>query len=160
MRRECEQVRVEIAIHVSFCISSVISGPVHFDTDTLISALRIATTYNYPELRDFAIAGLERASLTAIDRIRLSDEFLLPSWEKPAFTQLCQRPETITPAEAQVLGMDRFVQIARIREAEQRRQLIGSFTESIKKHGLPEESYTGQRAYLLKGTKHAHLVPL
>jgi hypothetical protein len=118
----------------------VISGLVQFDADTLTSALRIATAYNYPELRDFAIAGLEKANLAAIDRIRLSDEFSLPSWERPAFTELCQRVEAITPSEAQVLGMDRFVEIARIREAEQRRQVVDSLIESVEKHCLAEEA--------------------
>jgi hypothetical protein len=78
--------------------------------------------------------------LTAIDRIRLSDEFLLPSWEKPAFTELCQRANAITPSEAQVLGMDRFVEIARIREAEQRRQVVDSLVKSVEKHCLAEEA--------------------
>lgn len=90
--------------------------------------------YNYPELREFAISGLEKAGLSAIERIRLSDELLLPSWEKPAFTELCKRSEAITPAEAQVLGVERFVHVARIREAEQRRQFADSLAESFSGH--------------------------
>ncbi|KAG8739087.1 hypothetical protein FRC12_016432 [Ceratobasidium sp. 428] len=107
-----------------------------FDASTLTSALRIATIYNYTGLRNFAIAGLEKAGLSAIQKIQISDEFLVPSWEKPAFSELCRRPDAITPSEAQVLGVERFVQVARIREAEQRRQLIDSLVESLKKHSL------------------------
>ncbi|QRV76223.1 hypothetical protein RhiJN_19058 [Ceratobasidium sp. AG-Ba] len=117
-------------------LSAVITGPASFDADALISTLRIATVYGYPELQEFAISGLEKFDLSAIERIQLSDELLLPSWEKPAFAELCQRPGAITPSEAQVLGVERFVQVARIREAEQRRQFASSLAESFHGHHL------------------------
>ncbi|KAG8738170.1 hypothetical protein FRC12_016854 [Ceratobasidium sp. 428] len=116
--------------------ASGITDSLTFGASTLTSALRITTIYNYTGLRNFAIAGLEKAGLSAIQKIQISDEFLVPSWEKPAFSELCRRPDTITPSEAQVLGVERFVQIARIRESEQRRQLIDSLVESLKKHSL------------------------
>lgn len=57
-----------------------------------------------------------------MERIQLSDELLIRDWEKPAFTELCSRTKPISTEEAQILGMKRFVEVARIREAEQRRQ--------------------------------------
>lgn len=110
----------------SFFGFSVVSGPAKFDTDTLESALRIATVFDYPGLRKFAISGLEKATLAPIDRIRLSDELLLPQWEKLAFAELCQRKDAVSLSEAQVLGIERFTQIARIREAEQCRRFLSN----------------------------------
>ncbi|KAH7339693.1 hypothetical protein B0J17DRAFT_371376 [Rhizoctonia solani] len=79
-------------------------------------------------------------NLPAIQRIQLSDEFLLPTWETPAFTELCGRVEPISPAEAEVLGMARFVEIARIREAERTRWVIGfakGVNEDLQQSGNP-----------------------
>lgn len=53
-------------------------------------------------------------SLPAIERVELSDEFSLPEWEPAAFSELCHRVEAISPSEAQILGIERFAQVARI----------------------------------------------
>ncbi|KAF8604193.1 hypothetical protein BDV93DRAFT_606212 [Ceratobasidium sp. AG-I] len=102
--------------------ASVVDGPFDFEPSTLVSALRIATVYDHPNLRAFAIKHLESVPLSAIERIRLSREFGLISWEGPAYIELCERDEAITKEEANVLGMDAFVHVAKIREIEQRRR--------------------------------------
>ncbi|KAG9103710.1 hypothetical protein FRC06_008704 [Ceratobasidium sp. 370] len=102
--------------------ASPIEGPMEFDAGTLVSALRIATAYDYPALRAFAVNNLEKAHLSAIDRIRIAREFSFASWEAPAYVELCEREEPITEQEANALGMSAFVQVSRIREKEQRRR--------------------------------------
>ncbi|KAG9085349.1 hypothetical protein FRC07_013393, partial [Ceratobasidium sp. 392] len=102
--------------------ASPIDGPPDFDPVTLISALRLATTYDYPALRTFAISNLENAQLSAIERILIAREFEFTSWEEPAYVELCERDEPITEQEANALGVNVFVQVARIREKEQRRR--------------------------------------
>ncbi|CAE7204917.1 unnamed protein product, partial [Rhizoctonia solani] len=104
--------------------ASHIDGIPDFDSSTLTSTLRIATSFDYPALRNFAISKLEGMNIPAIQRIQLSDEFSLPSWETPAFTELCSRKEPISHTEAEVLGMSRFVEIARIRETERTRLAV------------------------------------
>ncbi|EUC64159.1 hypothetical protein RSOL_436390, partial [Rhizoctonia solani AG-3 Rhs1AP] len=104
--------------------ASHIDGIPDFDSSTLISTLRIASTFDYPALRKFAISKLEGMSLPAIERIQLSDELSLPTWETPAFTELCSRKEPISQSEAEILGMTRFVEIARIRETERTRLAV------------------------------------
>ncbi|KAF8599384.1 hypothetical protein BDV93DRAFT_546949 [Ceratobasidium sp. AG-I] len=102
--------------------ASVIEGPFDFDQTTLISALLVATKYDYPALRIFAISKLEKAALSAVERIRLARKFNIPSWEEPAFLELCERDEAITVLEAEVLGLKTVVHMGRIREQEQRRR--------------------------------------
>ncbi|CAE6452866.1 unnamed protein product [Rhizoctonia solani] len=104
--------------------ASHIEGIPNFDSNTMISALRIASVFDYPGLRKLAISKLEKMKLPLIQRIQLSDEFLLTTWETPAFTELCSRAEPVSPAEAEVLGMARFVEIARIREIERTRWAV------------------------------------
>ncbi|CAE7122934.1 unnamed protein product [Rhizoctonia solani] len=102
--------------------ASILEGPFEFDTSTLVSTLHIATDYEYPALRDYAIRHLEQAELTAIKRIEIARSFGLLSWEKPAYLELCGRDEAITEEEASTLGMAAFVRVAKIREKEQRRR--------------------------------------
>ncbi|CAE7152570.1 unnamed protein product [Rhizoctonia solani] len=120
--------------------ASHIDGVPDFDSSILTSTLRIATSFDYPALRNFAISKLEGMDIPAIQRIQLSDEFSLPSWETPAFTELCSRKEPITHAEAEILGMSRFVEIARIRETERTRLAVkfagGVYEELLEASGL------------------------
>ncbi|CAE7191694.1 unnamed protein product [Rhizoctonia solani] len=102
--------------------ATTLEGPFEFDISTLLSSLHIATEYEYPVLRDYAIRHLERAKLTAIKRIEVARKFNLPSWEKPAYIDLCSRDEAISEEEANILGMAAFVGVAKIREREQRRR--------------------------------------
>ncbi|CUA66758.1 hypothetical protein RSOLAG22IIIB_00205 [Rhizoctonia solani] len=110
--------------------SSQIDGSSNFDSSVMISTLRIASSFDYPALRKFAISKLEGMNLPAIQRIQLSDEFSLPTWETPAFAELCSRKEPVSQAEAEVLGMTRFVEIARLRETE-RTRLAVKFAEGV-----------------------------
>ncbi|CAE6470864.1 unnamed protein product [Rhizoctonia solani] len=102
--------------------ATTLEGPFEFDTPTLVSALHVATDYEYPALRDYAIRLLERAELPAIKRIEIARRFGLPSWEEPAYWDLCNRDESITEEEASILGISAFVRVANIREKEQRRR--------------------------------------
>ncbi|CCO27188.1 hypothetical protein BN14_01223 [Rhizoctonia solani AG-1 IB] len=102
--------------------ASHLDGIPDFDSNIIISALRIASTLEFPGLRNFAISKLEGMVLSAIQRIQLSDEFSLPSLEMPAFIELCNRAEPITLVEADILGTSRFVEIARIRETQRLHQ--------------------------------------
>ncbi|CAE6424573.1 unnamed protein product [Rhizoctonia solani] len=98
--------------------ASVIDGPIHFEPAVHISALRISTAYNFPKLRNYAIQELEKANLSAIQRIQIAREFGLTSWEVPAYSELSKREAALTEEEAQVLGFSTFAIIARAREEE------------------------------------------
>ncbi|QRV79087.1 hypothetical protein RhiJN_07102 [Ceratobasidium sp. AG-Ba] len=100
--------------------ASPIEALPNFDPITLVSALRTATTYDYPTLRTFTIKKLESIPLSAIERIRIAREFKLATWEGPAYEELCAREEPITEDEASVLGISTLVQVAKIREKAQR----------------------------------------
>ncbi|KAG8738171.1 hypothetical protein FRC12_016855 [Ceratobasidium sp. 428] len=102
--------------------TSPIDGPLEFGSAVLVSALRLATAYDHPALRIFVISNLENARLSVIERIQIAREFGFTSWEEPAYVELCERDEPITEQEANVLGISAFVQIAKIREQEQRRR--------------------------------------
>lgn len=101
--------------------ASVLEGPFEFDSTILVSALRVASLYDYPALRSYAIQHLELANLTAIERIKISREFGLKSWEEPAYKELYARKEPITVDEARVLGLDDYVRIVTARERTQQR---------------------------------------
>lgn len=120
--------------------ATILEGPFEFEKSTLVSALRIATAYDYPALSLYAINHLEKAQLTAIERIKIAREFGLVSWEEPAYFELCERDEPITMEEASVLGMDMFVRVAGIREREQRRRGKEVDTQNQEQETKPKAS--------------------
>ena len=58
-----------------------------------------------------------------MDRIRLAREFDIPSWEEPAYLEICGRDEPLTMAEAEVLGLKAVLYVGMVRERELRRRL-------------------------------------
>ncbi|CAE7125787.1 unnamed protein product [Rhizoctonia solani] len=96
--------------------SSPLDTPFEFDTPVFVSALRLATLYDYPTLRAYSIAHLNQASLGPIRRIEIARECKLPEWEEPAYIELGQRDEPITAQEAAVLGLETLTDISRRRE--------------------------------------------
>ncbi|CAE6395904.1 unnamed protein product [Rhizoctonia solani] len=98
--------------------ATVIDGPFHFEPTILVSALRISTDYDFPNLRDYAIRELGKASLGAIQRIQIAREFGLASWEAPAYSELSRREAALTQEEAQILGFSAFTTIVQAREEE------------------------------------------
>ncbi|CCO35032.1 hypothetical protein BN14_09145 [Rhizoctonia solani AG-1 IB] len=89
---------------------------------TLVSALRVATVYDYPALRIYCVQCLEALELDAVKRIDIAKEFDLPAWEEPAYHELKMRDNPITREEAEIIGLDALVRIAEMREKEQRRR--------------------------------------
>ncbi|KAG8727817.1 hypothetical protein FRC11_012397 [Ceratobasidium sp. 423] len=101
---------------IKILYASVIEGPFEFDTATLISALRVATVYHYDALRQFSISKLERAELSAIQRIKIAQELDVAHWTEPAFEELTNRVEPIQPDEARILGINALLRVANMRE--------------------------------------------
>ncbi|CAE6403347.1 unnamed protein product [Rhizoctonia solani] len=88
-----------------------------FDCVAFISALRIATLYDYPDLREFAIRELDdEFLLPAIRRFELANELSLFDWESAILNEFCNRSEPISEDEAISLGETRMMHILDYRE--------------------------------------------
>jgi hypothetical protein len=94
----------------------VVEGPFDFDAVTLTSALRVSSVYGYDALRQFSISKLERAELSAIQRIKIAQELNVMHWTDPAFEELANRAEPIQPDEARILGIDSLLRVSIMRE--------------------------------------------
>jgi hypothetical protein len=103
-------------MHVARTVDRPVQGPFEFETPTFVSALRLGTLYEHPALRTYAIKHLERAALSPIERIRIARECNLQEWEEPAYAELSEREEMISPDEAGVLGLETYINISRRRE--------------------------------------------
>lgn len=84
--------------------------------EVLKSTLRLATKFQHPNLRTFAIRGLENENLAPIERVIISRQSNVPSWMPHALDELCLREAPISYAEAVALGTKTFVEIAARRE--------------------------------------------
>ncbi|KAL1759895.1 hypothetical protein FB107DRAFT_270624 [Schizophyllum commune] len=86
------------------------------------SVLRLTTRWGIASLRDLAIQELESKASDPFDKIAIAREFGLgPSWLAPAFAEICTRPERLTRAEAERLGLHSVLEVGWIREGLARR---------------------------------------
>lgn len=90
--------------------------PHHFDTATLGSTLKLATKYDSPALRAYAIQQLSPRLLEPIERYRLSRDGNVTEWMSKAIDDLCNRDKPITEHEAGILEPATFAKIAAKRE--------------------------------------------
>ncbi|CAE6532712.1 unnamed protein product [Rhizoctonia solani] len=95
--------------------SSVHSSHV-FSNAMIVSTLKLATKYGHPTLRTFAIKELEKRMLEPIDQFAISRDCGITEWMPKAIDDLCGRDKSITLAEAQILGTEKFVELAARRE--------------------------------------------
>ncbi|KAG8779485.1 hypothetical protein FRC12_024209 [Ceratobasidium sp. 428] len=86
------------------------------DSRVLKSALRIATRYDCPQLREFAIHQLDAQNLAALDYLTLARKFDVAGWEARALDHLATREKPITEAEAEIIGMKSLVAMVARRE--------------------------------------------
>ncbi|KAJ1302846.1 hypothetical protein OPQ81_003149 [Rhizoctonia solani] len=87
-----------------------------FSSATLKSTLKLASKYAHLTLRTFAIKELEKHTLEPIDRFALSRDCDVTEWMVKAIDDLCWREQSITVAEAKILGPEKFVEVAARRE--------------------------------------------
>ncbi|KAL1711961.1 hypothetical protein EV715DRAFT_268221 [Schizophyllum commune] len=86
------------------------------------SVLRLATRWGVASLRDLAIQELQSKASDPLDKIAIAREFGLgPAWLAPAFAEICTRPERLTRAEAERLGLHSVLEVGWIWEELARR---------------------------------------
>lgn len=101
----------------------------------LISTLRVATNFDNEDLRTFAIEKLEQKSLPPTDIIPIARELNIPRWETEALAKLASRTRPISLQEAQVLGMETFVELVHHREKQLARRPLSSMSVVIPSSG-------------------------
>ncbi|KAG8924916.1 hypothetical protein FRC02_010101 [Tulasnella sp. 418] len=85
--------------------------------------LHLSTMWSFEELREHAIREIESIKPPPVDLILLARRCQVEKWLRPAYLELCKRPETITADEGRLLGIDLFAALCHIRE---RRCLMGA----------------------------------
>ncbi|KEP52350.1 BTB/POZ domain protein [Rhizoctonia solani 123E] len=83
------------------------------EASLIIPAFRLANMWNFSDLRAFLLPLAEK-HLSDIDKILFAREFDIKDWLAPAHIRLCQRQEKITTEEAQKLGVNSLLLIARL----------------------------------------------
>ena len=94
--------------------------------DDWIALLSISTRYVFDKIRELAIMEISRQVLDPVHKITLANKYDVAQWLPVAFTDLMKRPEPITEAEAESIGMRNMVRGprsgARTREGSHRLQ--------------------------------------
>ncbi|KAJ7157740.1 hypothetical protein C8R46DRAFT_852931, partial [Mycena filopes] len=83
-----------------------------------ISVLKLATLWDFIEVRDLAIGKLEEyaESLDEIARIQLGRDYDVSTWIRSGYTELAQRKSPISSEEAAKIGFEVALQICQLRE--------------------------------------------
>ncbi|KAG8699378.1 hypothetical protein FRC09_006655 [Ceratobasidium sp. 395] len=74
----------------------------------------VATTSSYTTPHTLTVTLPQ--SLNPIDKLRLARKHNIPEWENMALEELCHRTAPITLEEANMIGLEKFMQALRIRE--------------------------------------------
>jgi len=81
------------------------------------SILHLATRWEFDSIRHLAIHKLEGLTISPVDKIVLSRQFNINTpWTLTAYTDICQRPDTLTVFEARALGLETAMRIYQLRE--------------------------------------------
>lgn len=82
-----------------------------------ITILRLATKWECPDIRDFAISHIKTTSLSAVKKIKILREYGTPQADLlPLFIELASREQMLTREEFRVLDDDTKFCIVRARE--------------------------------------------
>ncbi|QRV95139.1 hypothetical protein RhiJN_23157 [Ceratobasidium sp. AG-Ba] len=87
-----------------------------FDVGIWMSALRLATRYDYPELREFSIKNLDLKELPIMEYLPMAQECEVLEWKNRAIEHLVTRDEPVSLEEAKLIGVELFVITATRRE--------------------------------------------
>jgi len=83
-----------------------------------ISALKLSTMWEFPDIRNGAIHELSKAEMEmgSVDKIECGRKFEKKEWLLDGYVGLLKRTETITDEEAERLGWKTAAKLLRIRE--------------------------------------------
>jgi hypothetical protein len=86
--------------------------------DTWTTVLRLATMWQMLDLRDEAMSQLTLlfTENDAGEMLRLSERYDVPQWDLPALCRLVNRGERLSIGDIQILGAERAVEVAWLRE--------------------------------------------
>ncbi|THG95761.1 hypothetical protein EW145_g7901 [Phellinidium pouzarii] len=92
---------------------SVYDAPL--DTWTVI--LELAHRWQFSEIRQLAFRELDLLPVPPVTRVVLTDRYdALPTWRAKALAELGARPEPLTIAEGEQLGLEKALKVAELRE--------------------------------------------
>ncbi|CCL99367.1 uncharacterized protein FIBRA_01385 [Fibroporia radiculosa] len=108
--------RFELECLLSFLYNGMYERDVSIDE--WVAILSISSRFLFDRIRERAIREIATYAppLDPVERIFLATKHDIPQWLRPAYMDLCIRPESLTEEEAQKLGLPTVVRLARARE--------------------------------------------
>ncbi|KAJ7029982.1 hypothetical protein C8F04DRAFT_739610 [Mycena alexandri] len=112
------RVEFQTFLKVLYPLSAVPKTPTLSPTEWT-SVLKLASLWDFIEVRDFAIKELlfHAESLDCVARILLGRQYDVSAWIRSGYTELARRRTPITSAEAMKIGYEVALQISHLREA-------------------------------------------
>ncbi|KAF7351009.1 hypothetical protein MSAN_01663200 [Mycena sanguinolenta] len=108
----------ERLLKVLYPLTAVPKTP-ELSKDEWISVLKLASLWNFIEVRNLAIEHLASysESLDCVERIMFGRQYDVSSWLRSGYIEVARRKTTISSSEANKIGLDVALRICKLREA-------------------------------------------
>ncbi|KAG8869222.1 hypothetical protein FRB97_001467 [Tulasnella sp. 331] len=90
----------------------------HINIHQWAAILKLATLWSFNATRAYAISVFDNRfpEENCFDRLERAFACAVPKWVRPAYDDICRRPESLSANEGRRLGWERYAVICRIRE--------------------------------------------
>jgi hypothetical protein len=78
--------------------------------------LELAHMWGFDDVRKLAIKSISEQKIDCIERVRLANKYEVTEWYEDACVELAKREEPVSLEEAEILGLEFWVKLARVRE--------------------------------------------
>lgn len=95
-------------------------GNLNMTWEQWAAALHLATMWSFDQVRCYVITQMDiqikAGSVHPLDRVDVATKCRVPEWVVPAYTELCERQNSLTVDEASHMSLPRLMAVCRIRE--------------------------------------------
>lgn len=89
---------------------------IQLSKDRWIGILDLSHKWKFHDIRSFAISKLEDFHFGEVSKVELAHRYEISQWYMPAYVALAKRREPLSIAEAERLGFQFTLKMARVRE--------------------------------------------
>jgi hypothetical protein len=85
-------------------------------TEGWISVLKLATMWNFKDIRVLAINKLTNEPMESVQKILLAKTYMVPQWLRAGYSELALRWDVLSSAEAELMGYPTAILLFQVRE--------------------------------------------
>lgn len=109
-----------------------------------ISVLKLATMWNFKEIRALAISNLSKQTIDPIEQILLAKSYNVPQWLHSGYDAIAQRSRMLSLDEAEQLGYPTAIRVFQVREQARVDGWVNTYDHRYGHDGVPPVGETSR----------------